>query len=259
VVAARAGRAHRICRDSETQDSGAQDPRPQTEMHGIQSIEHPYRPALTYSEPGRNDVPFCPHCGKRVEDADTLCRHCGRPAGIAAPGAKKQGIPLVVWIVAGVGCAVVAIALLGIVAAILIPNFLDALQKAKQKRSVADLRSVAVALSSYQDDHEGLPPGDTLDQVAPALEEGGYLAEVPRTDGWKNPFRYECLEVLEGVCQSFRLASAGQDGEFEHQRLAEYPVGQFHRIEYHRDLVVGDAGMFVQSPSTTPPAERGPP
>ena len=37
----------------------------------------------------------------------------------------------------------IVVAIIGIIAALLIPNFLDALQKAKQKRTVADMRNAA--------------------------------------------------------------------------------------------------------------------
>lgn len=197
---------------------------------------------------------FCPHCGQRVEEGDTLCRSCGKPAGAAL---KKQGIPKVLWVVFGIGCAVLFIAFMGIVAAILIPNFLDALQKAKQKRSIADLRNVGTALVSYQVDHGGLPPGDSYDEVVAALD-GEYMDQAPRLDGWENPFRYECLEEMDDACQLFRLASAGRDGEFERYFLAEYPKEGFHPTDYDRDLVFESVEGLIQYPSRTPRPERGP-
>src|SRR4029450_1437913 len=46
----------------------------------------------------------------------------------------------------------IVVAIIGIIAALLIPNFLDALQKAKQKRTVADLRNVGTAQMSWLTD-----------------------------------------------------------------------------------------------------------
>src|SRR4030095_8835199 len=46
----------------------------------------------------------------------------------------------------------IVVAIIGIIAALLIPNFLDALQKAKQKRTVADLRNVGTAEMSWLTD-----------------------------------------------------------------------------------------------------------
>src|SRR5437763_9702219 len=46
----------------------------------------------------------------------------------------------------------IVVAIIGIIAALLIPNFLDALQKAKQKRTVADARNVGTAEMSWLTD-----------------------------------------------------------------------------------------------------------
>ena len=42
----------------------------------------------------------------------------------------------------------IVVAIIGIIAAILIPNLLDALQKAKQKRTVSDIRNTGTAWMS---------------------------------------------------------------------------------------------------------------
>ncbi|HEY8022444.1 MAG TPA: prepilin-type N-terminal cleavage/methylation domain-containing protein, partial [Thermoanaerobaculia bacterium] len=49
----------------------------------------------------------------------------------------------------------IVVAIIGIIAALLIPNFLDALQKAKQKRTVADMRNAGTALFSWLTDQVG--------------------------------------------------------------------------------------------------------
>src|SRR5215217_2828204 len=46
----------------------------------------------------------------------------------------------------------IVVAIIGIIAALLIPNFLDALQKAKQKRTVGDMRSVGTSEMSWLTD-----------------------------------------------------------------------------------------------------------
>ena len=43
----------------------------------------------------------------------------------------------------------IVVAIIGIIAAILIPNLIDALQKAKQKRTVADMRNIGTAFMSF--------------------------------------------------------------------------------------------------------------
>src|SRR3954451_17529349 len=49
----------------------------------------------------------------------------------------------------------IVVAIIGIIAALLIPNFLDALQKAKQKRTVADIRNAGTAMFSWLTDQAG--------------------------------------------------------------------------------------------------------
>ncbi|HSG38053.1 MAG TPA: prepilin-type N-terminal cleavage/methylation domain-containing protein, partial [Thermoanaerobaculia bacterium] len=49
----------------------------------------------------------------------------------------------------------IVVAIIGIIAALLIPNFLDALQKAKQKRTVSDIRNAGTAMFSWLTDQVG--------------------------------------------------------------------------------------------------------
>ena len=46
----------------------------------------------------------------------------------------------------------IVVAIIGIIAAILIPNLLDALQKAKQKATVGDIRNIGTAWMSWVTD-----------------------------------------------------------------------------------------------------------
>lgn len=52
----------------------------------------------------------------------------------------------------------IVVAIIGILAAIAIPNFLQAQTRAKVARSEADLNAVETALATYRVDHNGLPP-----------------------------------------------------------------------------------------------------
>ena len=46
----------------------------------------------------------------------------------------------------------IVVAIIGIIAAILIPNLIDALQKSKQKRTMADMRNTGTAWTSWLTD-----------------------------------------------------------------------------------------------------------
>jgi general secretion pathway protein G len=193
---------------------------------------------------------YCEHCGSPVGDGATACPKCGRPLAAQAAEARKKGMPgPLLAVIIGCGC-LGAVAFTGIVAAILVPNFLDALHKARQKRTLADLRELGVGLASYATDSEGFayPDVGAVAELAPILVPE-YLQEVPAVDGWGNPIRYACWREVassEG-CDTFRLASAGRDGEFEYEDLADYGAEAFDPTDYDRDIVFALAG-FVQAP-----------
>jgi prepilin-type N-terminal cleavage/methylation domain-containing protein len=92
----------------------------------------------------------------------------------------------------------IVIAIIGIIAALLIPNFLDALQKAKQKRTVADVRNTGTAMFSWLTDQVGAAAAGAsasvvISSYGSALGASTlasvlvpqYMQEVPGADGWK--------------------------------------------------------------------------
>ena len=195
----------------------------------------------------------CPYCGTTLNPDSRTCPACGKTAGAPPPAALPPPLPRAKsktpWgVIIAVGCFG-GIAFLGIVAALLIPNFLDALQKAKSKRTMADLRIVGTALESYRVDHNAVPAAESVAGLAEYLQPV-YLAELPITDGWQRELRYQCWSQSEGSgCDSYRLASAGRDGVFERDDLRDYGEETTAVGDYDRDLVYGD-GLFLQFPGS---------
>ena len=193
-------------------------------------------------------MPHCSGCGNQLAAEATQCPACGKLVPSETPAKASKAV----WIVVGAGCLLVGLAVAGIVAAVFIPNFLDALQKAKSKRTVADVRLIGTAVESYRVDHDGdVPAVRSIDELAAVLEPE-YLVTVPRTDGWKQPFVYVCWspEADPERCDSYRLASGGRDGELE-QDLGDYEEGSFATTDYDADIVYGD-GAFVRWPEAHP-------
>ncbi len=122
---------------------------------------------------------------------------------------------VLVAVVSAVGCLMV-VAVVGIIAAIAIPNLLNAIDRGKQKRTMADIRSLGTAVEAFGVDNEHYPPG--LESPTPVS--GGtdsnleswlsptYIRGVPVADGWGNPFLYQS----DSVGTSYRLFSYGKDG-----------------------------------------------
>ncbi len=82
----------------------------------------------------------------------------------------------------------IVVAIIGIIAAIAIPNLMHALQTAKQKRSLGDLRTIVIALTVYSMDHNHFPTlGDTHHMALVP-----HLGKLPAVDGWSNLFGYQC-------------------------------------------------------------------
>jgi len=146
----------------------------------------------------------------------------------------------VVLIIVGI---FVVIGFIGILAAIAIPNLLTAMQRSRQKRTMADLRSLATAVEAYKVDHNALPAGQDVAALQPQLTPT-YIKSIPVKDGWDHPLRYDCMPA--GQCQSYAIGSGGKDGVFEHDDLSHYK-GSGAATNFDCDIVYSD-GEFVRYP-----------
>jgi general secretion pathway protein G len=146
---------------------------------------------------------------------------------------------MVVIVIAVVG-GLVLVAMIGIIAAIAIPNLITAQQRAKQKRTMADIRSIATAAEAYATDNNQYP--ETVAVVAPK-----YLKTVPERDGWGHRFEYACLADESGKCTGYVIASPAKDGVME--REAREAVTQSHGPTTNFDCdIVYSNGSFVEYP-----------
>src|ERR1700741_2286369 len=78
----------------------------------------------------------------------------------------------------------IVVAIIGIIAAIAIPNLLNAIDRGKQKRTMSDIRSVCTAVESYAVDTNIYPNG-SLAKVQTVLSPT-YIKTMPTRDGWSN-------------------------------------------------------------------------
>jgi prepilin-type N-terminal cleavage/methylation domain-containing protein len=156
----------------------------------------------------------------------------------------------------------VVIAIIGLISAILLPNLLDALQKAKQKRTVATIRDVGTAWFSWMTDElssaaaganqfnfDALTPISAANLRSSLIPEEGarYAASVPRTDHWANPLDYVAAEKLKAAPSGIAVRSRGRDGEAGPTE-PPYPIGSFPVTQYDQDIVWSD-GFFVRYPA----------
>ena len=85
----------------------------------------------------------------------------------------------------------IVVAIIGIIAAIAIPNLLNAINRGRQKRTMADIRTIATAVESYLVDMNAYPKvADSVTlavSLAPYLEPT-YIRKIPVNDGWNAPY-----------------------------------------------------------------------
>ncbi len=170
------------------------------------------------------------------------------PAGDARPGPRKR---FPIGLIAAVAAVVVLLGLcvLGIVAAVAIPNFLAAKNRALQKRAAADIRALSAACEAYAADHGGFPQtGHDSDSYyslvdAEALKpllEPAYSQALPVLDPWKHPYSYG----VSGDGREYVLLCAGSDGELSLSELPREHIG----TQCLEDDMVFENGRFVQEP-----------
>jgi prepilin-type N-terminal cleavage/methylation domain-containing protein len=153
----------------------------------------------------------------------------------------------------------IVIAIIGLIAAMLIPNLLDAMQKTKQKRTMADMRIVGTAMFSWLSDQVGAAAaGQTSTSDVDLGSYGGvktsddlrtvlvpqYLQDIPRRDGWKFSYEYYLKTSTPSARQVMAIRSKGRDNTAE---ASSYSVTSFDPTDYDRDILWAD-GFMVRWP-----------
>ena len=156
----------------------------------------------------------------------------------------------------------IVVAIIGIIAAILIPNLLDALQKAKQKRTVADIRNTGTAWMSWLTDQVGAAAAGagktwngtsttavTYPQLFGYLHPSDtffYMQEVPEFDGWRYAFEFGKNDNLL-ASNVLIICSGGRDGSTGNCATKSHAVAPFVATDYNQDIIWAD-GYFVSWP-----------
>jgi len=152
----------------------------------------------------------------------------------------------------------IVVAIIGIIAAMLIPNFLDALQKAKQKRTVADMRITGTAMFAWLTDQVGAAAAGgqatevDLDADYTAITYTNlrtllvptYIEHIPLQDGWKTPYQYYLTTV--NVVRS-NVMAVGSGGRDMNTLSGKYTSVSFDPTDYDQDILWAD-GFFVRWP-----------
>ena len=144
----------------------------------------------------------------------------------------------------------IVIAIIGILAAIAIPNLLNAVQRGKQKRTMSDMRALATAVEAYAVDNNVYPTaacqsglfttaGVTLATGSFTNLTPTYIAQPPKTDGWGDFMIYGS----DANGNNYMLRSYGRD-----KSATALVCGT--TTNFNDDIVYSD-GTFIQWPEGT--------
>ncbi len=153
----------------------------------------------------------------------------------------------------------IVVAVIGIIVSMLIPNLLDALQKAKQKRTMGDIKVIGTAMFAWLTDQSAAAAagasGTSIDltqygtQLAPAdlttVLVSQYIQQIPTLDGWKSPYQYYLRTDNPHGAQVMAIRSLGRDKTAEGD---VYTITSFDPTDYDRDIVWAD-GFLARYPS----------
>ncbi|HEX8169802.1 MAG TPA: DUF2059 domain-containing protein [Thermoanaerobaculia bacterium] len=126
----------------------------------------------------------------------------------------------------------------------------DALEQQEKKhpwrKTMANMRSVGVALEAYASDHDDLYPEGDYSSLEETLEE--YVDDFAAKDVWGHAYAY----AVSTDRKHYRIVSSGADGIFEWDSRTPGAVKEGSETRYlerlDADIVFGD-GAFLQAPS----------
>ncbi len=149
----------------------------------------------------------------------------------------------------------IAVLIIGIIAAIAMGNYFNAIHRAKQKKTMADMRTIAVAWEARAVDLRQynaagaftmLPESITYQQMSTMLIPT-YVRDVVRTDGWGFPLEFVADQAVGAAigAATYAIRSPARDGKTEGNSYAGVPT-----TDFDCDIVYA-GGQFIAWPEGT--------
>jgi general secretion pathway protein G len=153
---------------------------------------------------------------------------------------------------------IVIVTIVGLIFIVLLPFYLDSLEKAKQRKTMANVNSIGKAMMNWMTDQAGAAAAgaagtdvvdmDNFESVSheqlDAIMVPVYLATIPQSDGWGSDLDYY-LKILDfNEENALAIRSPGKDGFWDG---SAYTMAPFVSTNYKSDIVWAD-GMFVRWP-----------
>lgn len=160
----------------------------------------------------------------------------------------------------------IVVAIIGILAALLIPNMMNAMQRAKQKGTMADISTISTYLMDFTTDR-GIAPAHSGTYTIADTENMGlvpaYARAIPTADQWGNDFELRSGSLWTiawlgmtpaGGNDDFAIGSLGRDGAegWGSGETFDFLSGgaKYYVNDFNGELISWN-GQFVCRPSTT--------
>ncbi len=131
----------------------------------------------------------------------------------------------------------IAVAIIGIISAIAVVNVMQALDRSRQSRTMADMRNLGAAIQAYDSDIGRLPAdGISASELVDVVGRNGLFRNVESEDGWNHPFVYHAADG------SYTVESYGKDG-----LDGPADISAATRLVFENDIILANGG-FTASP-----------
>lgn len=140
--------------------------------------------------------------------------------------------------------------IIAIITAIAIVSYTNAINRARQKRTVNDIRVIAQAWEARASDTQSYAIAGYSFPVDAAITHAAlvtalrptYLRDIPNVDGWRRPLQFAVQAGSGSSAGTYAIRSAGRDGAFEATYTATGPT-----TDPDCDIVFAN-GTFVAYP-----------
>ena len=133
----------------------------------------------------------------------------------------------------------IVVTIIGLIAAMAIPNLISAIDRGKQSKTMNDMRAIASAIELYAVDNNTYPRVDSFSALVPLIQPS-HIKKAPDADGWNHGWVFQG-DTTNG--EDYTLISLGKDGK-------PSAMNGGTTQDFDCDIVFSD-GQFFQWPSGT--------